>query len=191
MTTRRYFIAHEGGRWLHIVDTGGLRQRRNHEARTKLGSESTLMSNLGELWACPECGAKFATEGQWHTCGEVTLGDWIDELGPRGAALYNQFEQMIAACGEYHVAPAKTRIAFMGRVRFATITNISERGMTWSFALPFTLESDRIESVEEVVPGWYVHWIKVVHATQLDSEIQKWIEQSYRLMGMQERLNME
>jgi hypothetical protein len=32
--------------------------------------------------------------------------------------------------------------------------------------------------------------VKVVDATQLDAEVQKWIEQSYRLMGMQERLNM-
>ena len=105
-----------------------------------MGSESTLMSSLGELWACPKCGAKFATKDQWHSCGQVTLGYWIDKLGPRGTALYNQFEQMNAACGEYHVAAAKTRIAFMGRVRFATITSISERGMTWSFALPYALE---------------------------------------------------
>ena len=148
------------------------------------------MSGLGKLWTCPKCGAKFATVDQWHSCGEATLGDWIDHLGPRGSALYNQFEQMIAACGEYHVAPAKTRIAFMGRVRFATITSISERGMTCSFALPYLLESDRIDSVDEVVSGWYVHWLKVVDATQLDGQIQKWIDESYRLMGMQERLNM-
>jgi len=131
-----------------------------------VGSESTLMSSLGELWTCPKCGAKFVTKDQWHSCGEVTLGDWIDNLGPRGAMLYSQFEQMIAGCGEYHVAPAKTRIAFLGRVRFVT------------------------ERVEEVVAGWYVHWVKLVDATQLDAEIQKWIEESYRLMGMQERLNM-
>jgi hypothetical protein len=97
---------------------------------------------------------------------------------------------MVAACGEYHVAPAKTRIAFMGRVRFAPITSLSERGMSWSFALPHTLESDRIDQVEEVVSGWYVHWAKVVDATQLDGEVQKWIEESYRLMGMQERLGL-
>ena len=148
------------------------------------------MSGLGELWSCPECGAKFVTADQWHSCGEATLGDWTDPLGPRGAALYNQFEQMVAACGEYHVAPAKTRIAFMGRVRFATITSLSERGMTWSFALPHRLESDRIDRVEEVVAGWYVHWVKVVDAVQLDAEVQKWIDESYRLMGMQERLNL-
>ena len=148
------------------------------------------MHGLGPLWACPKCGAKFVTENQWHSCGEATLADWVDDLGPRGSALYHHFEQMIAACGEYHVAPAKTRIAFMGRVRFATITSISERGMTWSFALPYALESERIDRVEEVVPGWYVHWMNVVDSTQLDAQIQEWVEESYRLIGMQERLEM-
>ncbi len=41
-----------------------------------------------------------------------------------------------------------------------------------------------------MVSGWYVHWVKVVDATQLDGEAQKWIEESYRLMGMQERLGL-
>ena len=148
------------------------------------------MAGLEKLWTCPKCGAKFVTVNQWHSCGEATLGDWIDHLGPRGSALYNQFEQMVAPCGEYHVAPAKTRIAFMGRVHFATITSLSERGMTWSFALPHTVESDRIDQVEEVASGWYVHWVKVVDATHLDGEVPKWIEESYRLMGMQERLGL-
>ena len=35
--------------------------------------------------------------------------------------------EMIAECGEFHVAPAKTRIAFLARVRFAGITSLSER----------------------------------------------------------------
>ncbi len=148
------------------------------------------MDGLEPLWTCPKCGAQFVTENQWHSCGEATLGEWLDHLGPRGLALYNRFEQMIAACGEYHVAPAKTRIAFLGRVRFATITKISERGMTWSFALPHALESDRIERIEEVVAGWYVHWVNVVDSTQLDAQTEKWIEESYRLIGMQERLKM-
>ncbi len=55
---------------------------------------------------------------------------------------------------------------------------------------PTLWSPDRIDQVEEVVSGWYVHWVKVVDATQLDGEAQKWIEESYRLMGMQERLGL-
>ena len=95
---------------------------------------------------------------------------------------------MIGACGRYHVAPAKTRIAFMGRVRFASITSLSEKGMTCAFALPHRLSSPRVARVEEVVPGWWVHRLRIADPAELDGEVQAWLRESYRLMGMQERL---
>jgi hypothetical protein len=140
------------------------------------------------LWTCPACGAKFVTRNTWHSCGRATLKSWKARMGPRARACYDRFEEMIAACGEYHVAPAKTRIAFLGRVRFAGITSLSEKGMTCSFALPRPLASRRFTRVEEIVPGWFVHRLRVTDAGQLDDEVQAWIRESYRLMGMQERL---
>jgi Adenylosuccinate synthase len=109
-------------------------------------------------------------------------------MGPRAREFYDRFEQLIANCGEYHVAPAKTRIAFLGRVRFAGLTSISERGMTCTFALPKPLRSRRFAKVEEVVPGWWAHRLKITDVAQLDAEVQDWIKRSYRLMGMQGRL---
>ena len=97
-------------------------------------------------------------------------------------------QERIAACGEYHIAPAKTRIAFLGRVRFANITSLSEKGMTCTFSLPSPLDSLRFAKVEEVVPGWWVHRLRITDVGQLDKEVQAWLNESYRLMGMQERL---
>ena len=108
-------------------------------------------------------------------------------MGPKARALYDRFEQLIAACGEYRVAPAKTRIAFMGRVRFAGITSLSEKGMTCGFTLPRPLRSRRFASVQEVAPGWWVHRLRVTEPDQLDAEVAKWIGSSYRLYGMEER----
>ena len=109
-------------------------------------------------------------------------------MGPRARALYDRFEEMIAACGEYHVAPAKTRIAFLGRVRFAGITQLTEDGMTCSFALPSPVASPRFVKVEEIVPGWWVHRLRITEPSQLDARCQAWLRRSYRLMGMQQRL---
>jgi hypothetical protein len=143
---------------------------------------------MAELWTCPECGAKLITRNLWHSCGEATLEDWKARMGPRARDLYDRFESLIAACGEYHVAPAKTRIAFMGQVRFAGISSVSEKGMSCSFSLPYALESDRFVKVEEVVPGWFVHRMRVTDPAQLDDQIQEWVRESYRLMGKRERL---
>lgn len=140
------------------------------------------------LWTCPKCGAKLVTKNLWHSCGRATLDDWKARMGPNARRLYARFEQMIAACGEYHVAPAKTRIAFLGRVRFAGITSLSEDGMTCAFALPRAVKSPRFSKVQEVVPGWWVHRLRVTDEAQLDDEMQAWLRQAYRLMGMQARL---
>jgi hypothetical protein len=109
-------------------------------------------------------------------------------MGPRARRLYDRFEAMVADCGAYHVSPAATRIAFLARVRFAGITNLSERGMTCSFALPAPLSSSRFVKVYEVVPGWWVHRLRITDPDELDAAVGRWIRRSYRLMGLQQRL---
>jgi Domain of unknown function (DUF5655) len=146
------------------------------------------MIKAPSLWTCPKCGAKLVTRNLWHSCGRATLDDWKARMGPNARALYDRFEQMIAACGEYHVAPAKTRIAFLGQVRFAGITKLNESEMVCAFALPTPLKSTRFVKIEEVVPGWWVHRLRITEPQQLDDEVQGWIRESYRLMGMRERL---
>ena len=139
------------------------------------------------LWTCPKCGAKCITKNLWHSCGLATLDDWRARMGPRAREFFGRFERMIAGCGEYHVAPAKTRIAFLARVRFTGITSLSEKGMTCRFALPYPLRSRRFVKVEEVVPGWWSHRLRITDSNQLDKQVQSWLCKSYRLMGMQMR----
>ena len=140
------------------------------------------------LWTCPKCGAKLVGRNMWHSCGQATLEDWLSRMGPNARRFYDRFVELIAACGEYHVGPAKTRIAFLARVRFAGITTLSETGMRCSFSLPRPLRSKRFVKVEEIVPGWCAHWLNITDVAQLDDEVAGWIRESYRLMGKQERL---
>ena len=141
------------------------------------------------LWTCPKCGVKLVTRNLSHSCGLATLAEWKQRMGPHARRLFDRFEQVIASCGEYSIGPAKTRIAFLGRVRFANITALSEQGMTCTFALPRPLRSRRVRAIQEVVPGWFVHRLRITDPAQLDDEVQAWVAESYRLMGMQERLN--
>jgi hypothetical protein len=118
----------------------------------------------------------------------ATLSDWEGRMGPRARALFDRFREMIGRCGEYSISPAKTRIAFVADVRFAGITSLSERGMTCAFALPKPVRSKRFAAVQEVVPGWWVHRMRVTEVEQLDDQLQRWLSESYRLMGKRERL---
>ena len=143
------------------------------------------------MWICPRCGAALVTRNLWHSCGRATVDDWKGRMGPRARRLYDRFEELIAGCGEYRVAPARSRIAFMGRVRFAGITALSEKGMTCSFALPRPLRSHRFAAVREAVPGWWVHRLRITRPEELDRQVQRWLRESYRLMGMRERLGTD
>ena len=105
------------------------------------------------MWTCPECRAKFVNRTQWHSCGQATVEYWLEGLRPSGKALYRRLEALIRACGEFHVAPAKTRIAFLGQVRFPAVTKLSDEELVCMFSLPHALDSARLVRVEEVVPG--------------------------------------
>jgi hypothetical protein len=111
-------------------------------------------------------------------------------MSPRARALYRRFEALVAACGPYHLAPAKTRLAFLARVRFAALTRVSDDGITISFALPRPVRSSSLLRVTEIVPGWWVHTLRVTEPRQLDARLQAWIRRSYDLMGMQGRLRL-
>jgi hypothetical protein len=145
-------------------------------------------SAVDALWECPKCGARLITRNLWHSCGRATLADWEARMGPRARKLYDAFVRMIASCGPYHVGPARTRIAFLAQVRFASITRLTDEAMTCNFALPRPVRSPRVTKVVEVVPGWWAHTLQVTDPSQLDAEVEGWFRDSYRLMGMRERL---
>jgi len=160
----------------------------NEDAADDASGDSVTSKELRPLWTCPKCRLKLLTKNLWHSCGAATLDDWYARMSPLARQLYQRFERMIANCGEYHISPAKTRIAFLARVRFAGITRVSEDAITCSFALPSPLRSHRFIAVEEVAPGWWSHRLRVTDPRQLDKQLQGWLRRSYRLMGMQGRL---
>ena len=53
--------------------------------------------------------------------------------------------------------------------------------MTCNFSLPYRVNSPRFVKVEEVVPGWWAHRLRITEPAQLDEEIQRWVRESHRL----------
>jgi hypothetical protein len=150
--------------------------------------DTQLVRHERELWTCPKCGRRFVSRNIWHACGDYSVERFLEGKGLRARELFDRFEALVAACGPYEVAPAKTRVAFMGRVRFASVTTVSDRGMTIAFGLPRALSDPRIRKVERIGPTWYVHTMRVTSPGELDHEILEWLRESYHQMGMQERL---
>jgi hypothetical protein len=127
----------------------------------------------------------------WHACGPYSVEQFLEGKGDQARELFDEFERLIVACGPYEVAPAKTRVAFVGRVRFAGVNSISDRGMTIAFGLSRPLRHPRIRKIEDYGGGWYGHWMRIASPTELDDELLGWLRESYHQMGLQERLEKQ
>jgi hypothetical protein len=78
---------------------------------------AAVMRHRARLWTCPKRGRRFVSRNMWHACGDHSVEKFLEGKGEWARELFDPFESLIAACGPYEVAPAKRRVAFMGRVR--------------------------------------------------------------------------
>jgi hypothetical protein len=142
------------------------------------------------LWECPRCGAKLVGRNMAHACGPFTVDGFLRDKGPRARALFSAFVALLERCGPVTPAPARTRVAFMTRVRFAGVDTVNERSMLVHFGLPYPLrDQPRIHKIDYYPPSWYVHNLRVRQVAELDEELATWLCESYRLMGDQRRFD--
>jgi Domain of unknown function (DUF5655) len=134
------------------------------------------------LWTCPKCGAKLVQRNMSHACGAYTVEGFLTGKSQHGQRLFKKFVELLESCGPVTPAPAKTRVAFMVRTRFASVNAVSQRELRIHFVLPERVESERIYKVEQFGP-WYVHHVRISDLTQLDDELRGWLCQAYQLMG--------
>ena len=90
--------------------------------------------------------------------------------------------ELIAACGPYEVAPAKTRVAFMASVRFASVNRAHPAHLDVHFVLPRRLVSARFRRVEQL-GKLYVHHLRFADSREMDGAVQAWLRQSYAEYG--------
>jgi hypothetical protein len=133
---------------------------------------------MGDLWECPKCGVKLVSRNLSHSCGMFSVEKFLGGKSDVSVALFHAFEKAIAACGPYDVAPAKTRVAFLAKVRFASVNRIGADSIDVHFVLPRKIESDRFRRVEKL-GKLYVHHARLTSARDLDVEFKRWLKASY------------
>lgn len=134
------------------------------------------------LWSCPRCGAKLLSGGLSHSCGPFRVARFLRGRDRRERALFGRFVALVAACGPYEVAPAKTRVAFLVKVRFASVNRLGPGGMDVHFVLPRELPSTRLRRIDRV-GRLFVHHLRVFQPEELDAEVGAWLRESYRDYG--------
>jgi len=84
----------------------------------------------------------------------------------------------VRRCGPVDLSPSKTNVGFMVQVCFAGVVRVSEHGMTVSIGLPRRLSHVRIQRVEHPNSNWYVHYVRITKAVELDRELLGWLRES-------------
>ncbi len=134
------------------------------------------------LWACPRCGARLLARNLSHACGPYSIETFLEGKTDIARDLFNRFLALIAKCGPYHIAPAKTRVAFMAAVRFASVNRIGRDAIDVHFVLPRRIDSPRLRRVDHL-GTLYVHHLRLRERGNFDRELAVWLRQSYREYG--------
>ncbi len=137
---------------------------------------------MGELWTCPKCGAKLVVRNGVHACGDHSVERFLSGASERGKELFDRFVAVVAACGPYVVAPAKTRVAFQALVRFASVNRVGRDSLDVHFVLPRTVASPRIRRVDHL-GDLHVHHVQLVDDADFDDQLQGWIRAAYMEYG--------
>jgi len=130
------------------------------------------------LWTCPRCGAKLIARNLSHACGAYSIEKFLNGKSDIGRDLFKRFQALIARCGPYEVAPAKTRIAFMAAVRFASVNRVGQDSIDIHFVLPRAIESRRFRKIEHF-GKLHVHHVRLKGRRDFDRVLAAWLRQSY------------
>ena len=136
------------------------------------GSRSGQRS--GRLWRCPACGVRLVSRNLSHACGKFSIDTFLAGASDHGRALFDRFVALIGACGPYEVAAAKTRVAFVAQVRFASVNRVGKESIDVHFVLARALASPRFRRVERL-GKLCVHHLRLARIEDLDDELAGWL----------------
>jgi hypothetical protein len=139
------------------------------------------------LWTCPRCGAKLVTRNLSHSCGDFSVEKYLAGKTAHARRLFDRFAALIAACGPYSVAPAKTRVAFVAQVRFASVNRVADDHIDVHLVLPRKIASERFRRIEKL-GKLHVHHLRLAAASDFDSQLRKWVRAAYLEYGQRKWL---
>ena len=117
-----------------------------------------------------------------------TIERHLEAGSEQGRVLFHRFVDIVAACGDYTTAVAKTTITFKGPRRgFAGARPKGDR-LHGYFDVTYRVDDPRIGSVAPYQKDVFVHHFRVDSPEQLDDQFAQWIADAYDQVGCGNRL---
>lgn len=105
----------------------------------------------------------------------------MEGKGEKAWAYWDHLQEMVANCGPHSVVANKTRLVFMVRVRFAGMSAVSDRGMSFAFWLKQRIDSPRFRRVEHYGGNDWGYYLRAESLEDLDDEVQRWLCMAYEV----------
>jgi hypothetical protein len=140
-----------------------------------------------DMWACPQCGRKFANRNQSHACGQYTVEQHLNGKPHKVVSLYKRLVKLVEQCGPVTVAPTKSRIGFQVRMVFAAVS-LRDSGLACHVVLARLLENPRFIRIQSLSPRNHVHHFRIRSAKELDDEVFSWLQEAYQVGEQKHRI---
>lgn len=108
-----------------------------------------------------------------------TVADHLRGKPAGSVALYEAFVALVAACGPFTYAVAKTTITFKGSRRGFAGARPIDRGLVGYLDLQREVRDARIRSVAPYTARLFVHHYRVSRPEELDAEFAGWVREAY------------
>lgn len=132
------------------------------------------------LWTCPNCGERFTTRNQWHSCGKFDLDALFEGSEPHVRDLFDRFVETVRSLGEVRVIPQRTRIAFQVEMRFAAL-HPRRAALSGHLILARRSRSALFTKVETFSAHCHRHVFRLTSTEQLDDEFVAHLVEAYRV----------
>jgi hypothetical protein len=137
------------------------------------------------MWACPECGRRFANRNQSHACAPLgRLDRHFEQASPAVRATFERILEAVSRLGPVEVLPEKTRIALQVRMSFAAFMP-RRQWLGGHLVLARRVDSPRFLRVQVFSPRNVVHTFRLTSPDEVDQQFAAWLAEAYRV-GRQE-----
>lgn len=131
------------------------------------------------LWACPDCGRRFANRNQSHTCRPLsTLDEHFAGKSPHVWEIYDRLITVMERIGPFVVLPEKTRIALQVRMSFAALMPRRE-WLDGHVVLARRIDNPRFRRIDVFSPQNVVHSFRFHNAAEVDGEVEAWFREAH------------
>ena len=131
------------------------------------------------MWTCPRCGALFVNKNASHSCGDYSLEKFLEGKPDKMKKLFwftiNEFRKF----GSVVLHPAKTRVALMIQVRFASINRVTKDAIHCHLWLKRKPDSKKFYRVDVFSRNDFVCHFKIEDENFFDLEFYKYMKQAY------------